>query len=53
VIGPADAMALVELLDALAPAARYQLLARYCHTCGEIVDDGKHDCQYPYIPIKE
>lgn len=33
---PADALALIQILDALPPAARRELLARYCADCGEI-----------------
>lgn len=40
-IGPADALALVELLDALPPAARVEILRRYCQDCGEIVDEDR------------
>lgn len=45
---PADAMALVELLDALNNEARVALLSRYCQGCGEIQEDeeGRADpCQ--------
>lgn len=38
----ADAMALVEILDALPPEARKELLARYCHGCGEIQPETGH-----------
>lgn len=38
-IGPSDALALVELLDALPPAARLELFARYCPNCGWILEE--------------
>ncbi len=43
-IGPSDALALVELLDALPPAARLELFSRYCRGCGKIEDED-HPCQ--------